>query len=37
MRTTVEKVISAIAVTVGLAVVGAVHLLLLLHKWAIER
>ena len=35
MRTTVEKVVMAVAVTVALAVVGAVHLLLLLHRWAI--
>jgi hypothetical protein len=35
MRTTVEKVVMAIAVIVALAVVGAVNLLLLLHRWAI--
>ncbi len=35
MSTTVEKVVMTIAVTVALAVVGAVHILLALHRWAI--
>ena len=34
MSTPVEKVASAIALVVALAVVGAAHVLLTLHRWA---
>lgn len=34
MRPTIEKVVMVVAVTVALAVVGAVHVLILLHRLA---
>lgn len=34
MRPTVEKIVMAIAVTVALAVIGAVHVLFVLHRLA---
>ena len=34
MSTTVEKVAMTAAVVVALAVVGGVHVLLTLHRWA---
>lgn len=34
MRTTAEKLVMAVALTVALAIVGAVHVLLILHNWA---
>jgi hypothetical protein len=34
MRTTAEKVVMVVAVTVALAIVGATQVLLTLHRWA---